>query len=275
MTAIIRREIRRRVGAFAQGGGVYRRPIFVSRAYTVAVSTGVAYAAPGAGVVLVEGTQPLPGPVPGAGVIEVTGGTIGLLSDGQSSVRPGAGVVEVVGNFPVAWIPRRMLPFLRAAERRRVHLALYGQRHPLPDYDVIIPHTYQPPAYRIVQIGDGEVVVEGVSPSILADEGITVEAGGAALVLVEGHAPELLAGAYLDVGAAVVLVEGSQVKSSEIETIQTPGAGDVVVLGYNPSLIATGGYYRSDQQGSDWEVADTAVQSWGDIVVVTTIWTKQ
>lgn len=275
MTAIIRREIRRRVGAFSQGGGVYRRPFFISRAYTVAVSTGVAYAAPGAGVVLVEGTQPLPGPVPGAGVLLVEGHTVGILTDGQASVAPAAAVVELVNSAPVAWIPRRMLPLLQQAIRRRDFVARYALRFPLPDFDVIIPHTYQPPAYRIVQIGDGEVVVEGVSPRILADEGITVEAGEPALVLVEGHAPELLAGAYLDVGAAVVLVEGSQVKSSEIEALHTPGAGDVVVLGYNPLLIATGGYYRSDQQGSNWEVADTAVQSWGDIVVVTTIWTKQ
>lgn len=274
MTAIIRREIRRRVGAFSQGGGVYRRPVFISRAYSVAVSTGLRIVSAGAGEIVVQGHQPLPGPLAGAGRVVVEGHTVGILTDGVASVAPAAGVIEVVGNRPVTWIPRRMVPLLQLAIRRRDFVARYAHRYPLPDYDVIIAHTFQPPAYRIVQAGLGEVVVEGLAPSILADAGRRVEVG-AGTVVVEGAAADVMAAVYAAAGAAVVLVEGWQAKSTELENNPTPGAGEVVVLGYNPTVTAVGAYYRQGQQSSSWEAQDTAVQSWGDVVVVTTIWTKQ
>lgn len=274
MTAIIRREMRRTVGAYSSGGGVYRRPVFIVRSFPVAVSTGVQIVQPAAAEVVVEGTSigPMFNPRPADVIVE--GAAVGILTNGQASVTPGAADVVVDGPRPIIFKPGDLRMILSASRRRREQMSRYGQTYPAPDYDVVLTAAYQPLPYRIVQIGLGDVVVDGGSVGLLIDAGRYVEAGSGEVV-VEGGAVTLLAAVYVDAGPAEVVVEGGQAKTSEIAGVVTPGAGDIEVVGYNPSVIAVGAYYRQDQASADWTLADTAVQSWSDVSIVTTIWRKQ
>lgn len=272
--AIIRRAVRRRVASFPAGGGVYRRPVYITQSFAIAIRSAQQIVTPGAAEVVVTGNGIGPIVAAGSGQVVVDGLSIAILTNGQSAVAVGAGVVEVEGARPIVINPGLLRVLLRMGERRRQLAARYSTRHPLPDYDVRIPVVMQPLPYRIIQITEGVIEVESSQVNIAADGSLYLPVGAAEIV-VTGDGISVIRLADIAPGPAEIEVIGYQVKAAEIAIDQTPGSGEVEVVGYTPIVIATGAWYDQGGAEGNWSMLGTQVTSWSDMVIVQTAWRKQ
>lgn len=278
---IVRRSLRRRVGAFSSGGGVYRRPFYIIQSIPIAIPDGYHVAASaGSSGVEVGGTVGATMPIlPGVNGVEVGGSPAAILTDGQFSVVAGVNGVEIGGFVGFPFYPPALMARLSAAIRRRRYAALYGQTFPLPDFDANIQVVMRPLPYRVVTATAGVVEVGGFAHNLLLDENLYLPGSSPNGVEVGGFVGDIgeLTTFLQAAQAAAIEVGGFQGKAEEVLLEIAAGAPvGVEVVGYNaPRVVTTGAWYDSGEASGTWEAVDTAASSWSDTVVVTTIWRKQ
>lgn len=230
---------------------------------------------PGAGTVLIVGNAPNLQPTPAPGVVLIEGNQpVVLIAD--RIVPVGASVVEINGGKPLIFLPARVVLLLAKARQRATHAAQFSLRYPPPDYDVTIPVMIKPLPGRIVQMTAGEVLVVGNTPSLLVDNAQYVGATAGTVDII-GNAPFAFWSRELPAGASEVLILGAlpQAYLSESELAVSAGAGVVEVVGYNPGIGIVIGWSEMGIGSATWSASTTVVGSWSDVVVTTSIWTRQ
>ena len=267
---LVRRAVTRRTVA----SGVYRVPISVTRRWLIPVPAQLRTITPGAGEVLIQSIRAAVMPLfPRAGEVLINGSAATISTTGRI-VSPGAGEVLIVGNAPAVYSPGIVLVVLNNAIRRRRFAARYSSNYPSPPYDVLTRTLLQPPYGRLVQIGAGDVQIIGGQATLLVNA-VHRAGAGAGEVLIEGAAPFAFWSRDLAAGASVVLITGYPALITNVSTTVSAGSSVVDIVGYNPGIEIVIGWSEMGVGSATWSASTTVVGSWSDVVVTTSIWTRQ
>lgn len=267
--------VSRRVVRSTVSSGVYRQATTsVRRVSLIIVSSGLTIR-PAAGEVLIEGGQVGIMPrTPGAGEVLIDGNAVTLTRGGAWIISPGAGEVLIVGSPPAVYSPGVILAAINNAVRRRRFAARYSSSYPPPPYDVLTRALLQPPYGRLVQIGAGEVLIVGDAPALRVDS-FYFSGAGTGEVVIESGAPFTFWSRDVPAGASEVLISGYPVLITNVSTSVSAGSSVVEIVGYNPGIEIVIGWSEMGVGSATWSASTAVVGSWSDVVVTTSIWTRQ
>lgn len=255
--------------------GVYRGVSYTRRVLVLPVDESVRTVPIGAGVVYVDGLRAAQMPImPTAGDVTINGGPISTTQGGAQVASPAAGEILINGFPPFLIKPGLLQTLFRIARQRRLFVAGYAMKYPLPDYNVTQVGMLRILPGRIVQAPEGEVLVEGLRPSLNVND-VLFAGADAGVVLVESSAPSMFWNYDVAAGAGEVLIIGPEPFTTDLVRSANTGNGEVLVVGYNPGLERIIGWSAVGATSTTWDAQTTVVGSWSDIVVTSTVWTRQ